>query len=87
MDITIITNLELHDSEYKFYIIQDGNIIDDIVVDKDDFSKFILHYYKDYNANKIILFGNDILTYYYEKKIREKSTDYAITDITIERRI
>lgn len=82
---TIIANMDLHDLDYKIYIIEDSAVVNEFTADKDIFADRVLDCYTSNQAEKIVLNGNDLLTYHYEKEIRKKETNYAVSNIKIER--
>lgn len=82
---TILITMDLHDYVYTAYIIRNGKLDSQTTIEKDDVADFALQACNTYDAHKITLNGNDLLTGYYAQKIKEKQQDYAIVNLVVER--
>lgn len=85
--IRVVSHLTLHDKEYPIYVFNNKELQKTITVkDSKDFATEILNMYFTYHADKIILGGNDLLTYKYEKEIlKENKRFYQFNSLPIER--
>lgn len=84
--IQIISHIALHDKQYQIYVFKNKILEKTITVDNfKDFPLEILNAYFAYHADKIILGGNNLLTYQYKKEIlKENKRLYHLDDICIE---
>ena len=83
----IVSHLALHDKEYQIYIFNDKKIQKTITVkESENFATEILNAYFTYHADKIVLGGNDLLTYQYEKEILNTNQKlYQFNNLCIEK--
>ena len=84
--IQIVSSLNLHDKEYPIYVFVGKQLKDTIMAQPDNVATEILNQYMINNANKIVLGGNDLLMYHYEKKIKEHNINhYHFNNLVIEK--
>lgn len=85
--IQIVSSINLHDKQYPVYVFVGKELKNTIMVDNpDNLALEIINQYSLYNANKIVLSGNDLLVYHYEKQIREQNaTKYHFDNLIIEK--
>ena len=84
--VTIVSPMALHLTEYDVYVFvgDEQKVLEK--ANRDNFSQVVMNLYRMYNGDKIILQGNDLLTYYFDKKIREENQKYyGYNNLNIER--